>query len=165
MEDYHQTQRLRTRILPPDPAANSDYLEKSWVASQLNLHNCSLGTYCHGQCIDCSSPARPGWPSSLHGTTRHLLPRPVHRLQQLSLPSSLNSTTSMMNSFNSGFTWYLPRSVHQLADTRARCTAQLCNTWHKTFILGSPSEHHRRHACSALHARTMPFTLPALLRS
>ena len=35
MEDYHQTQRLRARILEPDPVVNSGYLEESRAASQL----------------------------------------------------------------------------------------------------------------------------------
>jgi hypothetical protein len=36
MEDYHQTQHLRARILEPDPVVNCGYLEESRAASLLN---------------------------------------------------------------------------------------------------------------------------------
>ena len=147
MEDY--TNRLNVyapEFCLPDPAANSDYMEESRVASQLN---------------------------SLNRSTRHLLPRPGTDRNGSAWPSLLHSTTSKTHTSQLWNTWfasqrnlqdthfsaleYLVPAIACSTDSLALELTLLSTRQHSTtrpgltFSFGSPSEHARRHACGTLH--------------
>ena len=118
----------------PDPAANSDYLQESRAALQLN---------------------------SLNRSTWHLLPRPGTDRNGSAWPSLLHSTTSKTHTSQLWNTWYLEslalltRWPSSSLFSRLASTQQLDLYLRLTF--GTPPASCLRH--SATHAQLTPSSL------